>query len=78
MIKVSTGRLRDGDKITIEGATILIEGKPEITVGPNGTVWAWRNMPIVAGALRPYPGTVRWTIQGDSLTYWPVTRGSGS
>jgi len=73
--KISTDRLRDGDKIKLFGATILIEGKPNITLGPTGTVYSWPNAPIIAGELEPYPGNLRWTIQGTTWEYWEVTRG---
>ena len=76
MIKVSTDKLRDGDLIHIDGATIRVEGKPNVAIGPAGrTVFSWPNASIVAGQLSMYPQTLVWTISGDTLAFWPVTRG---
>lgn len=74
MGKVNTGRLREGNKIYVDGAVIKLEGKPEVFIGPGGrTWWAWRNMPIISGTLTGLPWAKAWTIQGDGLCFWRVS-----
>lgn len=73
MIKVSTGRLRDGNVIHVQGAVIRIEGKPEIIFDGRRTWYAWRNMPIIRGSLDGLPEATRWTVQGDDGCFWRVS-----
>ena len=74
MVKVSTAQLRDGDRVHIDGAVIKIEGKPMVSRRGPRDWFAWRNMTIVAGRLTGLPEATLWTVQGDTMCFWRVSR----
>jgi hypothetical protein len=74
MIKVSTGRLRSGDKVHFNGVVILLGDKPIAVEHGREIIFRWPNMPIVAGKLDFAPTATVWTIQGSTKVYWRVSR----
>lgn len=73
-MKVSTDKLRDGDKVHLGNAVILIQDKPQITHGRYGTWYTFTNMRVIEGKLDISLEAVSWTIQGNSTCFWRVTR----
>ena len=70
--KISTARLREGHRVQIDGATVLLEGEPRVFEQGHNTWFMWPNMPIVAGQMKGYPEVTVWTIQGDRTCFWAV------
>jgi len=75
MIKVSTDKLRPGDKIHVLGVVILLGDKPIVIERGRETLFRWPNAPIVAGHLDFAPEATTWTIQGNTGCFWRITRG---
>jgi hypothetical protein len=74
MIKVSTDKLRIGDKIHVSGVSVILADKPEVIEHGREIIFRWPNVPIVAGELDFAPEATTWTIQGSTKVYWRVSR----
>lgn len=79
MPKIKTRHLRDGDQVLVEGAVVLLEGKPATCEAPgrHRVVYWWPNMPIVSGTLSWAPEATRLTVQGLGSRVWHVVRRGG-
>lgn len=76
MIKVSTDKLRAGDKIHVNGVIILLgDTQPEVIERGRETIFRWPNAGIVSGHFDFAPKATQWTIQGNTWCFWRVTRG---
>jgi len=73
--KISTAKLREGHRVGLDGATVLLEGEPRVFQRGRDTWFMWPNMPIIEGRVNGYPEVTVWTIQGDQTCFWTV-RGS--
>lgn len=74
-VVLNTSQLRAGDRITMHGATVLLQGEPIVYSGYGGrTAYSWREMPIVEGSIDTFPRLKTWTIQGNDLANWIVER----
>lgn len=74
-VVLNTSQLRAGDRITMHGATILVEDEPNTYIGYGGcTVYSWPNLPIIKGEIDMFPWMRTWTIQGNDLANWVVER----
>lgn len=72
---LNTSQLKAGDRITMHGATILIEDMPNTYIGHGGrTVYSWPNLPIIKGEIDAFPWMRTWTVQGNDLAHWVVER----
>ena len=70
--KISTAKLREGHKVRVDGATVLLEGEPLTFQRGRDTWYMWPNMKIIEGQLTGYPNVTVWTIQGDRTSLWAV------
>lgn len=72
MIKVTTDKLRSGDRVHTHGGVVEIDGPPD--VDRDECVYAYRNMRVVSPLTSIAPDTVLWTIEGTRATAWRVSR----
>jgi 23S rRNA maturation-related 3'-5' exoribonuclease YhaM len=75
---LNTSQLQAGDVVHTYGAQVLLTGQPATWTnqGNNLTVYTWQDMEIIEGSIWSAPHAKTWTIQGNRLATWSVTRKS--